>query len=337
MVAVSRRTSARQQRIEPKEQDKAQKSKRKSRKDTSESPPAKRQKKSHGLFDFDSDENENETIATTDHGSVRKSSRTSVESEKKRESRLMANGDTPTRPSSNGVSKKRKREKSVSPVPSDTSSDPLSSAKYPASPAKRLSTPRKTNLLTPMKSTPSKKLGVVNGIATPTGRTPTKPFNQRLEELTSSKPAKTTPLSQKITVNGTRQKSASKVIPPLVEELDLVKSEVLSKLCGRTLVPLIGKPAEVADEIHTVMSRAVQGESNTLLLLGGPGSSKSVIVNTALHKLKETHPDAGSYYTIRLDGQIQTDDKIALREIARQLALEMNVEMEKVPHSLFEG
>lgn len=122
-----------------------------------------------------------------------------------------------------------------------------------------------------------------------------------------------------------------------MEELDLVKSEVLNKLCGRTLIPLIGKPAEVADEIHTVMSRAVQGESNTLLLLGGPGSSKSTIVNTALHKLKETHPEAGSYYTIRLDGQIQTDDKIALREIARQLALEMNVEMEKVPHSLFQG
>ena len=80
------------------------------------------------------------------------------------------------------------------------------------------------------------------------------------------------------------------------------------------------------------MDKAVQqGESNTLLLLGAPGSSKSAIVNTALNRLREMYKDRGSYYTIRLDGQVQLDDKIALREIARQLALEMNIEMEKVP------
>ena len=78
------------------------------------------------------------------------------------------------------------------------------------------------------------------------------------------------------------------------------------------------------------MARALHGESNSLLLLGGPGSCKSTIVNSALEKLKEKNPEQGSFYTIRLDGRVQTDDKIALREIARQLALEMNIEMEKV-------
>lgn len=78
------------------------------------------------------------------------------------------------------------------------------------------------------------------------------------------------------------------------------------------------------------MERAVQGESNTVLLLGAPGSSKSVIVETALEKLRSEYKDRGGFYTIRLDGEVQMDDKIALREIARQLALEMNVEMEKV-------
>ena len=77
------------------------------------------------------------------------------------------------------------------------------------------------------------------------------------------------------------------------------------------------------------MTRAVQGESNSLLLLGGPGSAKSAIITAALNRLKRDYPDPGSFYTIHLDGHIQTDDKIALREIARQLALEMNIEMEK--------
>jgi len=84
------------------------------------------------------------------------------------------------------------------------------------------------------------------------------------------------------------------------------------------------------------MERAVQGESNTVLLLSAPGSSKSVIVETALEKLRNEYKDPGGFYTIRLDGEVQMDDKIALREIARQLALEMNVEMEKViPYHIF--
>jgi origin recognition complex subunit 4 len=78
------------------------------------------------------------------------------------------------------------------------------------------------------------------------------------------------------------------------------------------------------------MERAIQGESNTVLLLGAPGSGKSSIVASALATLKQDHPETGKFYTIRLDGQIQTDDKIALREIARQLALEMDVELDKV-------
>ena len=78
------------------------------------------------------------------------------------------------------------------------------------------------------------------------------------------------------------------------------------------------------------MARAVNGESNSVLLLGGPGSAKSAIVAAALDQLRQEHRENGNFYTIRLDGQVQTDDKIALREIARQLALEMNVETERV-------
>jgi origin recognition complex subunit 4 len=85
------------------------------------------------------------------------------------------------------------------------------------------------------------------------------------------------------------------------------------------------------------MSRALEGESNTLILLGAPGSSKSTIVNAALRELKISYPQPGSFYSIHLDGRIQKDDKIALREISRQLALEMNVEMEKVSYHRYQN
>ena len=148
--------------------------------------------------------------------------------------------------------------------------------------------------------------------------------------------------SKSLTVNGTRIKSKQ---GHTASELDFIKSQVLGKLCGRIPIPLTGKPAERAEyiyfhtlltyrEILNIMTRAVQGESNSLLLLGGPGSAKSAIIAAALNQLKQDYPDPGSFYTIRLDGQIQTDDKIALKEIARQLALEMNVEMEKVRPTL---
>src|SRR6202035_2344141 len=95
---------------------------------------------------------------------------------------------------------------------------------------------------------------------------------------------------------------------PMAVELDGVKHEVLGKLMGRNPIPLIGHVAErakyilfthlIGSEIHNVMSRALHGESNTLLLLGGPGSCKSAIVASALERLKREHPDTGSFYTI---------------------------------------
>lgn len=350
MVAVSRRTSSRRQEKEIQETI----PRKRQRKQSNPSPPAKRQKRSKDIFYFNESESEGEEVE------ARKSTRASVETGRKKGLTQSVNGGTPTKATTNGTngtSRKRKRTESIASVPSDTSSDPLSSARFPATPSKRSlrnstrgsDTP---NPRTPSKSAPLKDSTAANGTVTPKGHeTPVKSFKQKLEGVKSSttkeKPQKTieqtpsssakrnskeTPQSETIFDNDksrTKSQSKSKVKPPTPQQLDSLKSTILSKLTGRSPVPLIGKSAEVATEIHNLMQRAIEGESNTLLLLGGPGSSKTTIVNTALNDLKKSNPEGG-YYTIRLDGQIQLDDKIALKEIARQLALGMNVEMDKV-------
>jgi len=209
-------------------------------------------------------------------------------------------------------------------------------------------TPTSRSKQSPAKSKSAKiKAGTPNGLSSPSKPAPRNSFNARLQAITektkekAKEITKEPPLSENITVNGTT-KSKPPPKGPEKQELDTIKQQVLGKLCGRIPIPLQGHPAQVATylplhlnsnlarEIHSLMKRAVHGESNSVLLLGGPGSAKSAIVTAALDQLKREHPEKGNFYTICLDGQIQTDDKIALREIARQLALEMNVETEKV-------
>lgn len=66
------------------------------------------------------------------------------------------------------------------------------------------------------------------------------------------------------------------------------------------------------------------GESNSLLMLGSRGSGKSHLLAHALADLNSKyHSD---FHVVRLNGFFQTDDRIALREIWRQLGREMNTE-----------
>ena len=68
------------------------------------------------------------------------------------------------------------------------------------------------------------------------------------------------------------------------------------------------------------------GGSNSVLLLGPRGVGKSLLVNLVLQKAREEivffRKDG---LTVKLHGLLETDDKLALKQIARQLKLE-NVE-----------
>eukprot|EP00794_Sanderia_malayensis_P003653 gene3653-4170_t len=62
------------------------------------------------------------------------------------------------------------------------------------------------------------------------------------------------------------------------------------------------------------------GESNSALIIGPRGSGKTKLIESALHELKPS--SGGNHFVISLNGSIQTDDRTALQEIARQLELE---------------
>ncbi|NXY81788.1 ORC4 protein, partial [Alcedo cyanopectus] len=85
------------------------------------------------------------------------------------------------------------------------------------------------------------------------------------------------------------------------------------------------------------------GESNSALIIGARGSGKSALLNHVLKELKVTKQVRENLLEVHLNGKnhflpglLQTDDKVALKEITRQLHLE-NVVGDKVFGSFAEN
>ena len=95
--------------------------------------------------------------------------------------------------------------------------------------------------------------------------------------------------------------------------------------CNRS-TKLIGIDTEYEKVYRLIEQTVSAGEGNSVLLIGTRGCGKSAIVCKALEEVSREHSQA--FYTIRLNGFFLTDDRIALREIWRQLGQEMEVEDE---------
>ena len=101
----------------------------------------------------------------------------------------------------------------------------------------------------------------------------------------------------------------------------------LEKMHGKRPIPLTNLSDEYA-KVNTVISQTITaGESNSMLLIGARGSGKTALVNHVLREQAKEHPD--DFHAVRLNGFIHTDDKIALREIWRQLGREMDLDEEE--------
>nr|XP_023963770.1 origin recognition complex subunit 4 isoform X2 [Chrysemys picta bellii] len=80
----------------------------------------------------------------------------------------------------------------------------------------------------------------------------------------------------------------------------------------------------------------IHGESNSALIIGPRGSGKTMLLNHVLKELMEVKQVRENLLQVHLNGLLQTNDKIALKEITRQLQME-NVVGDKVFGSFAEN
>ncbi|KAH9824502.1 Origin recognition complex subunit 4 [Teratosphaeria destructans] len=118
-------------------------------------------------------------------------------------------------------------------------------------------------------------------------------------------------------------------IPP--EQLQKIQRLVLEQLTGRRPIPLTHLADEHAKVSQLISQTITAGESNSMLLIGSRGSGKSALLNQVLREQTLEHAD--DFHVVRLNGFIHTDDKIALREIWRQLGREMDLPEDDGPTS----
>ena len=111
-------------------------------------------------------------------------------------------------------------------------------------------------------------------------------------------------------------------------QLSAIKSRVLSRLTSSRTVALSSLGTEYS-KIHSLISATIAvGEGNSMLVLGSRGSGKTNLIETAIVDLSREHGQ--DFHVVRLNGFQQTDDKVALREIWRQLGREMQVDEDEM-------
>ncbi|KPI44022.1 Origin recognition complex subunit 4 [Cyphellophora attinorum] len=100
-----------------------------------------------------------------------------------------------------------------------------------------------------------------------------------------------------------------------------IKQQVLSQLTSaRPCPPGPHLSTQQSTLTNLLRSTIASGESNSLLMLGPRGSGKTLLLEHVLKELEEEH--SSLFHVVRLNGFFQTDDRVALREIWRQLGRE---------------
>ncbi|KAK4888928.1 origin recognition complex subunit 4 [Elasticomyces elasticus] len=144
------------------------------------------------------------------------------------------------------------------------------------------------------------------------------------EELTPMRrPSKAKTASQ--TVSAAKKRAQPSTFSS--SQVATLQSIVLEQLTGKRPVPLSNLSDEYTKVSTLIAQTVAAGESNSMLLIGARGSGKSALVNQILREQAVEHE--GDFHVVRLSGFIHTDDKIALREIWRQLGRDLDGEDEE--------
>ncbi|KAG7194179.1 uncharacterized protein KQ657_004888 [Scheffersomyces spartinae] len=158
-----------------------------------------------------------------------------------------------------------------------------------------------------------------------------------LESSSSDISGRSTPIHEPTTISTTSEQQhgvATKLKTTITtatindDDFNVLKRQVISQLNGRSKFPNLHKSslANHYHEITKMFEYCVEGgEGHSLLLIGPRASGKSCIVDAALELLADGHV-GNSFITVRLNAYMHGDDRVALREIARQL--DQNYEIE---------
>lgn len=110
-----------------------------------------------------------------------------------------------------------------------------------------------------------------------------------------------------------------------------------NRVCGHELPDSLPHLQDQRRHLLDIIQRcASQGESNSALVIGPRGSGKSMLLKHVLAELKKNRKLSSNLLQVHLNGLLQTDDRIAIQEITRQLQLE-NVAEDKVFGSFSEN
>ncbi|KJZ77950.1 hypothetical protein HIM_02587 [Hirsutella minnesotensis 3608] len=113
-------------------------------------------------------------------------------------------------------------------------------------------------------------------------------------------------------------------IPNLDQHLRSFQRVLLDRCSGRRRIRIFGQEESYDKARQLVEQTVVAGEGNSMLLVGPRGCGKTTMVENIINDLSQEHRHL--FHVVRLNGFIHTDDKLALKEIWRQLGKEMEVE-----------
>jgi len=164
---------------------------------------------------------------------------------------------------------------------------------------------------------------------------PTKPHSKaKKSQLAASKQAESDEgqaQSLQAEANVTTTPLPPAVLPLVLTEgtfsaatLQSIQTVVLRRLTGKRPIRMMNLDEEYSKISSLITQTITAGESNSMLVIGARGSGKTAILNQVLREQGEKHLE--DFHVVRLNGFIHTDDRMALREIWRQLGREMEMD-----------
>lgn len=123
-----------------------------------------------------------------------------------------------------------------------------------------------------------------------------------------------------------RRKSALAKTVECVDVQDEVQRWLRARFCQKSVTTkMLGLQNQRRHLLDIIKRCVTMGESNSAIIIGPRRSGKSVMLKSILEEVKLDQTVKDNLLEVHLNGLLQTDDRIALKEITRQLQLENTV------------